>query len=268
MLIFIEKTDRKNMSAVSKALILDFFIELQKTWSPGSFRTAASAIKSFLVFSEHTELLAVVPEKLPKKRTIIPVLTQDEGLAVWSAINSDAVCSRDKAVVLILLLTGMRAIDIINLKLRDIDWNCDIISITQKKTGKTLTLPLLPVIGNAIATYIATDRPKTNLPYVFLSRVSPHGAIADHAGCYSVTKNIFQIAGIRIGSDKVKGTRLFRHSIASKMLENGVAIQTISSVLGHSNPSTTDIYITIHEEKMRQCALPVSVIPMNVRGLN
>jgi integrase len=127
---------------------------------------------------------------------------------------------------------------------------------------------LVPVIGNAIATYITKDRPKTNLPYVFLSRVSPHGAIADHAGCYSVIKNIFQIAGIRIGSDKVKGTRLFRHSVASKMLENGVAVQTISSVLGHSNPSTTDVYITTHKEKMRQCALPVSVIPMNVRGLN
>jgi site-specific recombinase XerD len=147
LLIFIEKTDRKNMSAVSKALILNFFIELQKTWNPGSFRTAASAIKSFLIFSEQIELLAAVPEKLSKKRAVIPVLTQDEELAVWSAINSDAVCPRDKAVVLLLLLTGMRAIDIINLKLSDIDWNCDIISITQKKTGKTLTLPLVVFVN-------------------------------------------------------------------------------------------------------------------------
>lgn len=266
-LIFIEKSSETENNIFTKELIMTFFIELNKTWSPGSFRTAASALRSFLIFSNNAELADAIPRKLLNKRTIIPILTQDEELAVMSVLTSNIVYSRNKAIVLLLLLTGIRAVDIVNLKLNDIDWNCNLISIMQKKTGKLLTLPLLPAIGNAIATYIINDRPKSSHPFVFLSRVSPHGPLEGHSGCYYVIKDIFRIAGIRLGNDEIKGSRLFRHSITSKMLHNGVAIQTISSILGHSDLNTVDVYITTNKEKMRQCALSIPSSSAKARGL-
>lgn len=267
-LLFIERIGHTSLREVPLASIYEFFIDLKGTWNTGSLRTAAAGLRSFLSFAEEeNKLLAVVPEKLLRKRSIIPVLTQEEELAVWAVLRTDAVSSRDKAIILLLLLTGLRAVDIVNLKLSDIDWKCDIISINQKKTSQPLVLPLLPAIGNAIATYITNDRPQSNSPHVFLRYSAPHTPIKDHAGCYSVVRHIFTLAEIRLETDEIKGTRLLRHHMASKMLKNGVPVQTISLVLGHTNPNSTDIYLTTDDEKMRECALPLSVIPMKVGGL-
>lgn len=259
-LLFVEKSCEIKMNVFSKKLVIGFFIELNKTWSPCSFRTAASALKSFLIFSNNLDLVEAIPNRLLKKRTIINVLTHDEEVALVAAIKSDVICSRNKAIILLLLLTGIRAIDIVNLKLGDIDWKCNFISIIQKKTNRLLMLPLIPALGNAIATYIINDRPKSSQPFIFLSQVSPHNPIEGHSGCYYVVKEVFKIAGIRLDKNELKGSRLFRHTITSKMLNNGVAIQTISSVLGHSDLSTVDVYITIDDEKMRLCALPAPPI--------
>ena len=266
-LTFIESLSYTCLRTVPLELIHEFFCELRKTWDSGSLRTAASGLRSFLRFAEDGDkLLAAVPDKLLKKRAIIPVLTQEEEQAIWDVLKTDAVSSRDKAIMVLALLTGLRAVDILNLKLSDIDWKCDVISISQRKTNEPLVLPLLPAIGNAMARYIVNDRPKTDSPYVFLSYLAPHKPLKEHAACYAVVRNVFSCAGVRLGNE-LKGTRLLRHHVASKMLKKGVAIQTISLTLGHVNPNSAEIYLTTDEKKLRDCALTLSAIPMKVGGL-
>ena len=266
-LAYIEKIGCTDLRTVPAKSIHMFFIELRDTWDPGSFRTAAAGLRSFLSFAEdESRLLAAVPGKLLRRRSIIPILTQEEEQAVWDILKTDAVSLRDKAIMLLSLLTGLRAVDIVNLKLNEINWQCDAISINQMKTSEPLVLPLLPAIGNALARYIIHARPKSDLPYVFLSYSAPHTPIKDHAGCYAIVRNIFTRAGIRLGNE-LKGTRLLRHHVASKMLKNGVPIQTISLTLGHVNPNSADIYLTTDEKMLRECALTLSVIPMKVGGL-
>lgn len=266
-LIFIERLGYRDLKAVPLKLIHEFFRELRVTWDSGSLRTAASGLRSFLNFAEGgTELLSEVPDKLLRKSAIIPVLTQEEEQAIWDVLKTDAVSSRDKAIMVLSLLTGLRAVDIVNLRLSDIDWKCDVISISQRKTNKPLALPLLPAIGNALARYLVNDRPKTDSPHVFLSYNAPHKPLKGHSNCYIVVRNIFSRAGVRLG-DELKGTRLLRHHVASKMLKKGVAVQTISLTLGHINPNSADIYLTTDEKSLRDCALTLSVIPMKVGGL-
>lgn len=232
-LTFIERHNYTCLKAVPLELIHEFFCELRGTWDSGSLRTAASGLRSFFNFAEDgSRLLAAVPEKLLRKRIIIPVLTQEEEQAVWDVLKTDAVSSRDKAIMVLSLLTGLRAIDILDLRLGDIDWKCDVISINQKKTNEPLALPLLPAIGNALARYILNDRPKSDSPYVFLSCNAPHKPLKEHSSCYTIVKNILSHAGVRLGNE-LKGTRLLRHHVASKMLKKGVAVQTISLTLGH-----------------------------------
>ena len=266
-LVFIEKQGIKCLSTVPLKCIPEYFRELRGTWDPGSLRTAASGIRSFLGFAKHgNRLLAALPKNLLRKRTIIPILTPQEEQSVWDVLKTDAVCFRDKAIMVLSLLTGLRAVDILNLKLGDIDWKCDIISITQRKTGKALALPLLPSIGNALAKYIIKDRPPSNSPHIFLSINAPFWPLKEHTSCYAVIKKIFYRAGIRAGNE-IKGTRLLRHHIASKMLRSGVGIQSIALVLGHADPNSSDIYLTTDENKLRDCALSLFKIPMNVRSL-
>ncbi|QOY36926.2 tyrosine-type recombinase/integrase [Anaerobacillus isosaccharinicus] len=266
-LIFIEKLGYTELKAVPLKSIYKFFDELRETWDSGSLRTAASGLRSFLRFAEGgNRLIAAVPDKLLRKRTIIPVLTEEEERAVWDVLQTDAVSSRDKAIILLSLLTGIRAVDILNLRLKDIDWQGDVINIVQQKTNEPLVLPLLPAIGNALVRYLTNDRPKSDSSCVFLSRNAPHVPLKEHSSCYTIVRKIFTCAGVRVNNE-LKGTRLLRHHVASKMLKNGVAIQTISSTLGHVNPNSADVYLSTDEEKMRDCALTLAVIPMKVKGL-
>ena len=266
-LAFIEKLGYMDLKTIPLESIHEFFCCLRDTWEAGSLRTAASGLRSFLSFAQDGgRLLAAVPDKLLRKRTIIPVLSQDEEQAVWDVLKTDVIHSRDKAIMILSLLTGLRAVDILNLRLSDIDWKCDVMSINQRKTNEPLVLPLLPAIGNALVRYIVYDRLKTDSPYVFLSYNAPHKPLKEHSSCYAVVRNIFSCAGVRLGNE-LKGTRLLRHHMASKMLKKGIAVQTISLTLGHVNPNSADIYLTTDEKKLRECALTLSVIPMKVGGL-
>lgn len=266
-LVFIEQLGYTDVNSIPSERIHEFFQWLRTTWEAGSLRTAAAGLRSFLQFVEsENRLLTAIPSKLLRKRTIIPVLTPEEEQAVWDVLQTDAVSSRDKAIMHLSLLTGLRAADILNLRLADIDWRNDVITICQKKTNKPLTLPLLPAIGNALVKYIMDERPSSQSPYVFLSNHAPHHPLKEHSSCYAVVRNVFSIAGIRLANE-LKGTRLLRHHVASKMLRNGVAIQTISSTLGHVTPDSTDIYLTTDDEKLRNCALTLSIIPLKMEEL-
>jgi site-specific recombinase XerD len=266
-LIFIENMGYTNLNVVHLESISEFFRELRHTWHVGSLRTAASGLRSFLSFAENgSRLLTAVPGHLLRNRSILPVLTQDEEQAIWDVLQTDAVSSRDKAIMTLALLTGLRAVDIVALRLRDIDWHSDVIHIIQKKTKEPLVLPLLPAMGNALAMYISKDRPSSDSPFIFLSCNAPYQPLHGHTGCYAIVRKIFLCAGVRAGKE-LKGTRLLRHHVASKMLRKGVALQTISSTLGHVNPGTTDIYLTADEEKLRDCASTLTLIPMKVEEL-
>lgn len=266
-LIFIENRGYTDLKAASPEAVPAFFNELRQTWEAGSLRTAASGLRSFLSFSEEGgQLLAAIPGQFIRKRTILPVLTAGEEQAIWDVLQTDAILSRDKAMMALALLTGLRAADMLNLQLKDIHWQRDVINIIQKKTKEPLVLPLLPAIGNALARYIASDRPASVSPFVFLSYKAPYQPLKEHASCYAIVKKIFSYAGVRLGNE-LKGTRLLRHHVASKMLRRGVALQTISSTLGHVNPETTDIYLTADEENLRKCASTLVLIPMKVEGL-
>jgi integrase len=266
-LIFIEELGYTNLKDVPLESIYKFFNNLRGTWEAGSLRTAASGLRSFLRFAEdESRLIEAIPDRLLRKRTIIPVLTQEEEQAVWAVLQTDIVSSRDKAIMVLALFIGIRAVDILNLRLKDIDWQGDIINIIQKKTNEPLVLPLLPVIGNALVRYITNDRPKSDSSFVFLSLNAPHQPLKEHSSCYAIVRKIFSCAGVRVNNE-LKGTRLLRHHLASKMLRKGVGVQTISSTLGHVNPNSTDVYLSTDEEKMRDCALTLAVIPMRVEGL-
>ena len=66
----------------------------------------------------------------------------------------------DKAIVTIAYYTGMRGTDITSLTIDSIDWDKEVITFTQSKTGVELTLPLTATVGNAIWRYITSQRPK------------------------------------------------------------------------------------------------------------
>ncbi len=81
---------------------------------------------------------------------------------------------RDAAMMLLAARTGLRGIDIVNLKFSEINWHSNEITIVQRKTGKSLSFPLFADVGNAISEYILNGRPKSDSEYIFLSTKAPY----------------------------------------------------------------------------------------------
>lgn len=161
------------------------------------------------------------------------------------------------------LSCGIRACDLIRLKLSDIDWNNETISFKQSKTQNQVILPLTVKVGNAIARYISEERPNSKDDTLFLRTLAPFVPLADHASCHAIVSRVFAKAGIEKGT-RMLGMHMLRHNAASTMAKNEVPIETIAAVLGHATPDTTDIYITTDEIKLRECVLPMDGISKEV----
>ena len=265
-LLFLEDLGCTTLTAATPVMVPQFFQHMLATYQPTSIRVVASNIRRFLNFAQAVRLLPAVPSRCVRHTPIIPILTEEEMGALNRFLASADIPLRDKAISLLALRTGMRAADIVGLKLADIDWVNDTISIVQSKTGKACQIPLTAEVGNALSSYILQQRPKTGSPRVFLRRKAPFRQLSDHAACYAVVRWIFHQAGIRLGHER-KGIHVMRHSLASRMLRCGVPVTTISSVLGHANKTSTEVYLQTDEARMRQCALSLDDIPMSCEVL-
>jgi site-specific recombinase XerD len=118
---------------------------------------------------------------------------------------------------------------------------------------------MLPVLGNAIADYIAYERPIRNGGALFLRQKSPHTRLSGHTACYAIIRRVLAIAGISLDG-RICGVRLLRHSAASKMLRAEVPLETISAILGHSDSNSTEIYLSTDDIRMRECCLRIPAL--------
>ena len=267
-LLFLEDHDCTSLALASAAMVPAFFQHLLATYRPTSIRTVASNIRSFLRFAETEErLLLAVPSRCVRNRPIIPILLDHENDALQKVLQNGQLRLRDKAIILLALRTGLRSVDILRIKLTDIDWVNDTITIAQSKTGIAFKIQLTADVGNALSAYLLNERPTTATSYVFLRCLAPFTVLSGHAACYAVLRRAFLQAGIRVGSER-KGLHVLRHSAASRMLSKGVPVTTISTMLGHAHKESTDVYLATDQQRMRECALDLAKIPVNCAGLS
>ena len=189
-----------------------------------------------------------------RSRPIIEVLGGAEQGMVVAACTSGQVSERNAAITLLALVTGLRACDIIGLRLADVDWRGATIGIVQQKTGNPLTLPLPALVLGKLADYVLRERPATADEHVFVRVPAPHIRLADHASVHTVITRTFRAAGM---ADARAGTRFLRHSTATGLLRAGVPLPTISAVLGHASEDSCSDYMSTDRERMLQCVLPV-----------
>ena len=161
---------------------------------------------------------------------------------------------RDKAIISLALYTGLRCIDIVNLKLSDIDWKKDKISIIQEKTGVPLELPLLSSYGNILYDYITKERPKADIENVFI-RLDANLPLKV-GGVISMIRLFFSKNDIC--GTKRKGTHIFRHNITNNLLKNEIPQYIISHILGHVLPESINPYLHTDFYHLKQQALDIS----------
>jgi integrase len=266
-LVFLDDSGCRTLYDAPPAMVPSFFQHLLARYRPTSIRIVASQVRSFLKFAEGGErLLPLVPLRCARSKPIIPILSDQEYVALKRTLDGPEISLRDKAIILLALRTGLRSVDIAGMKLSDIDWVGDTIAVSQSKTRRPFRLPLTSDVGNALSAYILTERPQATVPYVFLRSLGPHQPLSGHSACYALVRKAFACAGIRVGTER-KGLHVLRHSVASRMLSHGVPLTTIASVLGHGNKASTGVYLATDELRMRECGLPLAGLPLGGGGV-
>ena len=229
-------------------------------------RAILCGLRLYFTYIRRSDLFTVIDGMHAyRSKRIIPVLTDEEQDRLRNTIESGDVTNRDAAIVLLGLSTGIRAIDLINLKLSSVDWNSETISFRQSKTGNPVCIPLTLAVGNAIARYLSEERPDSDNDFLFVRTLAPFDPLASHSSCYIIVKNAFRKAKIS-KNERIFGMHMLRHNAASAMVRNEVPIATIAAVLGHANTDTTDIYITTDEARLRECVLPMTGISKEVNA--
>lgn len=184
------------------------------------------------------------------------VFTADEVERILENVDNDnATGKRNYAIILTVAKLGLRVSDALDLRFDSIDWDKKRISIKQRKTGVPLELPLLEDVGWAIIEYLKHGRPESNCKNIFVCHRPPYDELSVN---FSKTiSRAVQKAGIKTPPNKTVGTHTFRHSIATSMLDNGVKLIEIAQTLGHTSPESSEEYIALNVNMLRQCALEV-----------
>jgi integrase len=118
---------------------------------------------------------------------------------------------RDYAILLLLSTYGLRAGEITELRLHDIDWTHDRLRVRHSKTGERSELPLLRAPGEAILEYLRRGRPQTSCRQIFVLTKAPYRAFREGTSLYSVLQRRLEVAGVTPKGKK--GTHAFRHYV-------------------------------------------------------
>jgi integrase/recombinase XerD len=135
---------------------------------------------------------------------------------------------RNYAMLLLIASYGLRGCEARALRLSDIDWVHDEITIFAPKTGRRRRLPLTRPAGEAILDYLLAERPPSPHEEVFLSSRPPHGPLRSKMNPW-LSRQLDK-AGIVTPR---RGAHILRHSLAVHLLRSGETLKSIGDVLGH-----------------------------------
>jgi len=162
-----------SLDKVTEEAVLSIFMSPDETLlrSYSYKKNIAAVLKACIPYHPETchRILAFLPA-LRETRKNIQYLTSEEIQKVKNTLadGENPLTLGDKAIGMLALYTGLRGCDIAGMTLDSIDWDRDLIYITQQKTEFPLELPLTAVVGNAIYDYLTSERPHTESRYLFV----------------------------------------------------------------------------------------------------
>jgi len=159
-----------------------------------------------------------------------------------SVDRSSAIGKRDYAILLMLATYGLRSVEIIHLRLEDIDWRTNRLYIRKRKPGNSSVYPLSVSVGNAIVDYLRNGRPENGYRSIFISHRPPHRPFKNPSVVRVAAQKYMRCAGFEMVGI---GTHIFRYSCAQRLFENNFTLKIIGDYLGHRDLDTTRRYMKI-----------------------
>jgi site-specific recombinase XerD len=222
-------------------------------------KLTVTALRSFLRFllqrgAINTNLAAAVPGVAHWRLSHLPKsLPPEQVERLLEFCDRDTpVGQRDYVILLLLARLGLRAGEVVEMNLEDLDWEAGEI-LVRGKGQRLARLPLPREVGAALAHYLRHVRPMCSTRRVFIRSRAPQRGFASPVAVCDVVRRALQRAGL---NPEFKGAHLLRHSLATELLRRGASLDEIGQLLRHQQPTTTQIYAKVDIVALRRIAPP------------
>ena len=219
------------------------------------------ALRSFIRFAAETGLAcAATAETVPavpsRRQSRIPsVWDRGDVARILDAVDRGNPCGkRDYAIILLTARLGLRSIDVKRLEFSDFDWPGNRLSVAQAKTGSRIWLPLLKDVGWAVIDYVRNARPASGCPQVFLRHTAP-GPFSDQEHLHQMVVKYARAAHVPVSEKRRRGMHSLRHTLATRLMEDGTPVEQIADILGHQSVTSTGVYLKSSLGLLSKCAL-------------
>lgn len=247
---FLNDIKYKTLSDIKDTDIMNYFKSLYEIYNKKTVNCYKYILKEFLnylyqekLISIHTELINI--KEKTSNDIISSSFTKEEIKTILDSIDISTKNGKHNYLIMVLLVYyGLRAGDIICLKFSNIDFEKNIISLVQSKTKIKLILPLIDEVKFALLDYLKNSRPiNVDEECILLTIHPPYTRYLNCDSIKDIITNIIKKSKVE-RKDRKFGSRVFRHSLATNMINDNVELYKISNILGHTSTYTTNKYIS------------------------
>jgi site-specific recombinase XerD len=204
-----------------------------------------AAIRGFLKFLKENQIIFGNPADTiegPIREERDPaILLKTEYKALLQVAGGN---TRDFAIVVLFLQTGLRVSELVNLKLSDIDFTSHEITVRQGKGRKDRVVPLVKQAEQALKSYLTVREAEPEYNEVFIAR---NGTSMDVRTVRYRIQKYYKEAGIK----KKASVHTLRHTFSTHQIHNGLKINQLKEVLGHRRMETTYKYVHLDRTNLR-----------------
>jgi integrase/recombinase XerD len=250
-------TQHQIFSEVSVVDIDTFLARQGKHWCRVSIATSAKALRAFFRYAEVRQwcrsgiAAAIQSPRLFRDETLPAGPAWDELQQLIPPYDTEQPHAiRDRAILLLFAVYGLRSGEVAKLRLENIDWALEQITITRSKQCRSQIYPLTHEVGSSIIRYLLEVRPSCSHRELFLTFKAPFRPLSAGA-LYHVTRSRFDRLGVKTPHG---GPHALRHACACHLLAEGLSLEAIGDHLGHQNISSTRHYAKVDLTGLREVA--------------
>ena len=171
---------------------------------------------------------------------------------VLAGVDRRSACGRrDYAILLLLVVYGLRGREVAALRLDDIDWRRERLTVPERKAGHSTAFPLTATVGEALLAYLKDGRPQSADRHIFFRSCAPIRPIGA-AAVSGRARHYLLKAGIDVPRP---GSHTLRHTTVQRLVDADFDLKTIGDFIGHRSADSTQIYAKVAVEALREVAL-------------
>jgi len=247
------------LSGLTPEILLQYVLARAGQDSPGRLQSATSALRSFCRFLQMSgrierDWTSALPRIASVGRQSLPDYLSVEELAdLLGSINTKTQAGlRNHAILLCLARLGLRAGEVAQLTLEQIEWRAGILRLGAGKGRRERQLPLSKEVGQAIVRYLRGGR-RSQKGCRWLFCALPDGGALSATAISQVASRALQAAGLKTPRP---GAHVLRRTLASHLVQQGVSLKAVADLLGHRSLDTTRLYASVNHPMLLELARP------------